>query len=157
MHSISTGNETEGISTTATKNHDLQFEPAQYASVHELHDKTITVPHQTAPSGDEYALSAKTTNDGSVKQPKPTPGPMEYAVVELQKKTTESTPQQLITEYNVIEDNGDDVKKPANKGVSIMTPTSVTVEQWVFHGSRDPMIFQRSKDFMHAIFKAKDN
>jgi len=35
---------------------------------------------------------------------------MEYAVVELQKKTTESTPQLLVAGYDV----------PANKGVSLM-------------------------------------
>jgi len=125
LHSISKGNTTEGTSTTSTKNHDLRCENAQYGSVHKSHDKTVTVPHQTALSGEEYALSTKTTNNDFVKQPKPTPAPMEYAFVELQKKTTESTPQQLVAGYDVL----------ANKGVSLIIHTSVPVEQWV---SRDP-------------------
>jgi len=54
---------------------------------------------------------------------------MEYAVVELQDKTTESTPQQLVAGYDVIEHSDDDVKKPANKEVSIMICICVTVEQ----------------------------
>ena len=106
MHSISKGNTTEDTSTTATKNHDLQFENVQYADVHKLQNKTTTVPHQTAPSGDEYALSAKTTNDDSVKQSKPTPAPMEYAFVDVHKKTTESTSQQLVAGYDVLADKG---------------------------------------------------
>ena len=146
-YSISEGNTAEGT-TTATKHYDLQSEPLvneQYADIQKLHNKIATVPHQTAPNGEEYALSTKTTNDDAVKQPKPTPSPMEYAVVDLQKKTTESPPQQLVAEYDVIKDDivdlqkkttesppqqivaeydviKDDVDdtKPANQGVSMM-------------------------------------
>jgi len=100
----------EGTSTIAMENHDLQTEPEQYADVHKLPNKTTIVPHQTAPSGDKYALSTKTSNNDSVKQPKPAPAPIEYVVVDLQKKTTESTPQQLVAGYDVL----------ANKGVSLM-------------------------------------
>ena len=42
------------------------------------------------------------------------------AVVDLQKKTTKSPPQQLVAEYDVIKDEDVDDTKPANQGVSMM-------------------------------------
>ncbi|XP_065909977.1 uncharacterized protein [Dysidea avara] len=139
FQSISEGNTAEGT-TTATKNYALQSKPLvneQYADIQQLHNKTATVPHQTAPNGEEYALSTKTTNDDSVKQPKPTPLPMEYAVVDLQKKTTESPPQQLVTGYDVIKDDDVDDKKPANQGLNYAVLEDIPTTENTFHLEKD--------------------
>ncbi|XP_065910008.1 uncharacterized protein [Dysidea avara] len=139
FQSISEGNTAEGT-TTATKNYDLQSESLvneQYTDIQKLHNKTATIPHQIAPNGDEYALPTKTTNDDSVKQPKPTPLPMECAIVDLQKKTTESPPQQLVTGYDVIKDDDVDDKKPANQGLNYAVLEDIPTTENTFHLEKD--------------------
>jgi len=95
--SIST---TEG-STSVAKNSDHQsetFANEQYADVKKLN----IVPHQTMPSGEQYALSTKAANGDTIRAPKPTPA--EYVVIDVQMKITDSSPQQVVAGYDVIKD-----------------------------------------------------
>ena len=95
--SISTA---EGSTSTA-KNRDHQSETLaneQYADIKKLN----IVPHQTAPSGEEYALSTKAANGDTIREPKPTPA--EYNVIDVQTKITDSSPQQVVAGYDVIKD-----------------------------------------------------
>ena len=97
MLSISTA---EG-SRSAAKNSDHQSETLaneQYADVKKLN----IVPHQTMPSGEEYALSTKAANGDTIREPKPTPA--EYDVIGVQTKITDSSPQQVVAGYDVIKD-----------------------------------------------------